>query len=77
MSTHLGCLADCGFVSVRRDGRFAFYSVADPRVAELMMLARSLSAENARAVAECLRIDAPDPDAAEAVRPRPEGPNHA
>ena len=44
----------------RRAGRFAWYTVADPRVADLVMLARSLAADNAAALAECVRI-APDP----------------
>ncbi|MGH3517552.1 MAG: ArsR/SmtB family transcription factor [Haloechinothrix sp.] len=60
VSTHLGCLADCGYVQVRREGRFAHYRVADPRVAELVMLARWLAADNANALASCLRIDAPE-----------------
>lgn len=57
ISTHLGCLSDCGYVSVRRAGRFAYYQVADPRVAQLVMLARSLAADNATALAECMRIE--------------------
>lgn len=56
VSTHLGCLADCGYVQVRRQGRFAHYRVADPRVAELVLLARSLAADNAAALAACMRI---------------------
>ncbi len=59
VSAHLACLADCGYVQVRRAGRFAWYSVADPRVADLVTLARSLAADNAAALAECVRI-APD-----------------
>lgn len=56
VSTHLACLADCGYVQVRRQGRFAHYSVTDPRVAELVLLARSLAADNAAALAACMRI---------------------
>lgn len=56
VSTHLGCLADCGYVQVRRQGRFAHYTVVDPRVAELVLLARSLAADNAAALAACMRI---------------------
>jgi len=37
----------CGYVVARRAGRFAYYRVADTRVAELVTLARSLAAENA------------------------------
>lgn len=57
VSTHLGCLADCGFVEVRREGRYAYYRVTDPRVAELVLLGRSLAADNAAALRECVRID--------------------
>ena len=56
VSAHLACLADCGYVQVRRAGRFAWYKVADPRVADLVMLARSLAADNAAALADCVRI---------------------
>jgi hypothetical protein len=43
-------------VQVRRQGRFAYYTVTDPRVAELVLLARSLAADNAAALAACMRI---------------------
>jgi DNA-binding transcriptional ArsR family regulator len=56
VSAHLACLAGCGYVQVRRAGRFAWYTVADPRVADLVTLARSLAADNAAALAECVRI---------------------
>ncbi len=69
VSTHLGCLSDCGYVQVRRTGRFAYYRVADPRVAELVLLARALAADNAAALAECVRIP-PTPDRAERGRSR-------
>ena len=64
VSTHLACLADCGYVRVRRAGRFAYYKATDPRVAELVMLARSFAADNAAALAACVRI----PAATEAVQ---------
>lgn len=56
VSAHLGCLADCGYVEVRRAGRFAYYRVTDPRIAQLVLLARSLAADNAAALATCVRI---------------------
>ncbi|MDI3313375.1 MAG: metalloregulator ArsR/SmtB family transcription factor [Mycobacterium sp.] len=59
VSSHLACLADCGYVQVRREGRYAHYKVADPRVAELVLLARALAADNAAALAECVRIAGP------------------
>lgn len=61
VSTHLACLADCGYVQVRREGRFAHYKATDPRVAELVLLARSLAADNAAALAACMRISPPLP----------------
>ena len=56
VSSHLACLADCGYVQVRRQGRFAHYKVTDPRVADLVILARALAADNAAALAACVRI---------------------
>jgi DNA-binding transcriptional ArsR family regulator len=56
VSAHLGCLADCGYVQARREGRFAHYRVTDPRVADLVVLARSLAADNCAALAACERI---------------------
>jgi DNA-binding transcriptional ArsR family regulator len=61
VSSHLACLAGCGYVQARRVGRFTWYTVADPRVADLVVLARSLAADNAEALAGCVRI-APAPD---------------
>jgi DNA-binding transcriptional ArsR family regulator len=57
VSVHLACLADCGFVQVRREGRYAYYRVSDQRIAELVMSARLLATDNAQALAGCLRID--------------------
>lgn len=48
VSAHLSCLVDCGYVSARREGRCVYYKVVDPRVAELVMLARSLAADTER-----------------------------
>src|SRR3954465_14536486 len=50
VSSHLACLADCGYVQVRRVGRNAFYRLADPRVGNLVLLARSLAADNVSAL---------------------------
>lgn len=58
VSVHLGCLADCGYVAARREGRCAYYRVIDPRVADLVVLARALAAENSAALALCERIPA-------------------
>jgi ArsR family transcriptional regulator, cadmium/lead-responsive transcriptional repressor len=57
VSAHLACLADCGYVDVRRVGRYAYYQVNEPRVAELVQLAHRLAADNAASLASCVRID--------------------
>lgn len=59
VSTHLACLADCGYITARRQGRWCYYRVTDPRVADLVMLARSLAVDNCTALATCQRIDPP------------------
>jgi DNA-binding transcriptional ArsR family regulator len=56
VSTHLSCLADCGYVLARRTGRNAFYTVADQRVADLVLLAHALAADNCAALDGCERI---------------------
>ena len=58
VSSHLACLADCGYVTARRDGRFSRYQVTDIRVVEVVSLARALAADNAAALVACMRIDA-------------------
>ena len=64
VSAHLACLAGCGYVQARRAGRNVFYRVADPRVADLVVLARAMAADNAAALAACVHIaPAPDRDA--------------
>jgi len=63
VSAHLACLAGCGYVQCRREGRFAYYTVADPRVADLVVLARSMAADNAAALAACVHVG-PAPPAA-------------
>lgn len=59
VSNHLSCLRDCGLVTVRQQGRFAYYSPSDDRVAKLLLLADELLAEVARGVYECTRFAAP------------------
>jgi DNA-binding transcriptional ArsR family regulator len=58
VSAHLGCLVSCGLLEVRRAGRFAYYKVADPRVAALVQLGASMVAEHAAGVAACTRVAA-------------------
>ena len=59
VSSHLSCLVTCGLISLRRQGRFAYYRVADPRVLELVGLGAGVAADNAASVAACTRIPTP------------------
>ncbi len=42
VSMHLGCLRWCGYVTRRREGRYVYYSLGDPRVMEIVRLAQGL-----------------------------------
>jgi DNA-binding transcriptional ArsR family regulator len=68
VSNHLGCLRDCGLVSVKNQGRYAFYALSDVRVEQLLALADALLADVAKGVYECTRYAPP----AEAVEVRHE-----
>lgn len=59
VSAHLTCLVSCGLVSVRREGRYAFYRVTDPRVAELVDLGQGLMADHAASIAACTKVIPP------------------
>lgn len=60
VSNHLSCLRDCGLVTFRQQGRFAYYSLSDKRVAKLLLLADELLADVAKGVYECTRYSAKD-----------------
>jgi ArsR family transcriptional regulator, cadmium/lead-responsive transcriptional repressor len=53
VSDHLRCLAWCGYVQVRREGRNAYYSVADERALEVLRLGESLLRDNLEHVKAC------------------------
>ena len=57
VSTHLGCLRWCGFVTTRREDRSVIYGLADPRVSQLVAVAESLLDDNAEHVACCQTIN--------------------
>ncbi len=58
VSNHLGCLRDCGLVKSEQRWRHVIYRLSDPRVAELLELAKELLTEVARGVYECARYEA-------------------
>ncbi len=57
VSNALVCLKWCGYVEARRAGRYVWYAVADPRVRDLVLLARTLMADHAAEIASCTRLD--------------------
>jgi DNA-binding transcriptional ArsR family regulator len=57
VSTHLGCLRWCGFVTTQREQRSVLYRIADERVGTMVALAHELLRANAEHVAACCTID--------------------
>ena len=57
VSDHLRCLAWCGYVEVRREGRNAFYAVADERVMQILELGEELLQDNLEYVEACNDIE--------------------
>jgi DNA-binding transcriptional ArsR family regulator len=51
VSDHLRCLSWCGDVKVRREGRNAYYSVADDRVLEMLHLGEAMLRDNREHIA--------------------------
>ncbi len=56
VSAHLACLVSCGLLVTRRQGRFAYYRVDDPRVLELLGTASEVVADHAASIAVCARV---------------------
>ena len=56
VSDHLRCLAWCGYVKVRREGRNAYYSVTDDRVLEILRLGETMLRDNLEHVEACRAI---------------------
>ena len=56
VSSHLGCLRWCGYIGSRREGKYVYYRITDPRIRDLVDLARTIMADNAGAIASCLRL---------------------
>jgi DNA-binding transcriptional ArsR family regulator len=56
VSNALVCLKWCGYVQARREGRYVWYAVTDPRIRGLVDLARAVMADHAAAIATCTRL---------------------
>jgi len=59
-SNHLRCLKDCGLVNVDPQGRFAWYSLSDQRIRQLLELVDAILADIASGFYECTRYPAPE-----------------
>jgi ArsR family transcriptional regulator, cadmium/lead-responsive transcriptional repressor len=57
ISDHLRCLAWCGYVRVRREGRNAYYSITDERVFRMLALGEELLRDNVEHVEACVAIE--------------------
>jgi DNA-binding transcriptional ArsR family regulator len=64
VSTHLGCLRWCGYVTSRREGRKVYYRLADERVRALLRIAQELMADHAQQLLACGIVSPDVPGAA-------------
>lgn len=53
VSDHLRCLSWCGYVKVRRQGRNAYYSIADDRVLEMLRFGEAMLKDNVEHLEAC------------------------
>ncbi|MBI2811386.1 MAG: transcriptional regulator [Candidatus Melainabacteria bacterium] len=53
VSNHLACLKECGLVDCTSEGRFVHYSLSNQRIADLLLLVRSVTADVAGQVKQC------------------------
>ncbi|MDP8973434.1 MAG: metalloregulator ArsR/SmtB family transcription factor [Actinomycetota bacterium] len=53
ISSHLQCLAWCGYVRARREGGSSFYSIADERVLGILQLSEGILEDNLEHVEAC------------------------
>ncbi|GGA58987.1 hypothetical protein GCM10007416_35180 [Kroppenstedtia guangzhouensis] len=56
ISNQLACLKWCGFVTSRQEGKYVYYRVMDPRVREIIEMARGVVADNAEHINSCTRM---------------------
>ncbi len=53
VSSHLGCLKWCGYVSTRREGRWVYYRVSDERIKQMIRLAGGVVNDNYSNLISC------------------------
>jgi DNA-binding transcriptional ArsR family regulator len=56
ISNQLTCLKWCGYVNTRQDGKFVYYQITDPRLREMIGLARAIVADHAEHINSCTRM---------------------
>lgn len=54
-STHLACLQDCGLVTRRQAGRFAYYALADARMETVLQAMEGILSGVAENIYRCTR----------------------
>lgn len=57
VSNHLMCLRDCGLVDSKREWRKVYYSLTDPKVAELLKVVDELLPKVSERIEKCLYIE--------------------
>lgn len=57
VSGHLTCLRDCGLVVSRPEGRFVYYRLSDPAVAEVLTSADTVLSLHAERIAACVNYE--------------------
>lgn len=53
VSSHLGCLKWCGYVTAHREGRWVYYRVSDERIKQMIQLAGGLVNDNYSNLISC------------------------
>ena len=55
VSGHLACLRECGIVANRQEGRYAYYSLSDPRMEDVLRTVEGILSGIAERIYDCTR----------------------
>src|SRR6266436_3098436 len=53
VSNHLRCLSDCDLVTSQSQGRYTFYQLSHPKIADLLRITEDIVRDIARGMYEC------------------------
>ena len=53
VSNHLRCLSDCDLVASQSQGRYTFYQLSHPKIADLFLITEEIVRDIARGMYEC------------------------